>query len=308
MTQQNRNKNRNQKRKRINRPLSWTSKYVEVLLKYATIFSALIVLVLFGFLAYFTLPLFAEGQFAELFSLHWRPFHGEFGILPMIAGTLVLAISALLIAYPLALGICLFIHGLGPRWLTRPILLLVHGMTGIPTVVYGFVAVFLLVPFLRNNFSHGSGFSLLAASLTLSILILPTIVLLINTQLEHIVPALRLTTTALGITRIHELTRVSLPAASYGLLSAAILGFGRAVGDTLIALMVAGNAAQIPERAFDSIRTLTAHIALVVATDSQSTTYHSLFACGVILFLTTTSVNLLLHHIKQRACREGNHE
>ncbi|RLB77524.1 MAG: phosphate ABC transporter permease, partial [Deltaproteobacteria bacterium] len=89
---------------------------------------------------------------------------------------------------------------------------------------------------------------------------------------------------------------------------AAILGFGRAVGDTLIALMVAGNAAQIPGSAFDSIRTLTAHIALVVATDSQSTTYHSLFACGLILFLTTASVNLLLHRIKHRACRETNYE
>ena len=308
MNQPNKNNRQNQDQRRSNRPLNWMSKYVETLLKYATVFSALIVLVLFGFLTYFTLPLFAEGQITELFSLHWRPFHGEFGILPMIAGTLALAISALLIAYPLGLGICLFVHGLGPRWLARPILLLIHGMTGIPTVVYGFVAVFLLVPLLRNNFSHGSGFSLLAASLTLSILILPTIVLLINSQLEQIVPKLRLTTTALGISRIHELTRISLPAASYGLLAAAILGFGRAVGDTLIALMVAGNAAQIPGSAFDSIRTLTAHIALVVATDSQSTTYHSLFACGLILFVTTASVNLLLHRIKHRACRETNYE
>ncbi len=223
----------------------------------------------------------------------------------MVAGTLALALSALLIAYPVGLGICLFIHGLGPRWLARPTLLLIHGMTGIPTVVYGFVAVFLLVPLLRNNFSHGSGFSLLAASLTLSILILPTIVLLINNQLQQIVPALRLTATALGISRAQELIRISLPASSYGLLAAAILGFGRAVGDTLIALMVAGNAAQMPESALDSIRTLTAHIALVVSTDSQNTTYHSLFACGLILFLTTASVNLLLHQIKRRACIGG---
>ena len=275
-----------------------------MLLQGSAVFSALIVLVLFGFLVYFTLPLFSEGQLTELFSWHWRPFHGEFGILPMIVGTVLLAISAMLIAYPVALGICLFIHGLGPTWLARPVLFLVYGMTGIPTVIYGFVAVFLLVPLLRNHFAHGTGFSLLAASLTLSILILPTIVLLINTQLQQIVPRLRMTTEALGISRVHELTRISLPSASYGLLAAAILGFGRAVGDTLIALMVAGNAAQIPGSAFDSIRTLTAHIALVVATDSQSTIYHSLFAAGLILFMTTTTVNLLLHQIKRRACRE----
>ena len=282
--------------------------YAEILLQSATVFSALIVIFLFGFLIYFTLPLFLEGQFTQLFSLHWRPFHGEFGILPMVAGTLALAISALLIAYPIGLGICLFVHGLGPRWLARPVLLLIHGMTAIPTVVYGFVAVFLLVPILRNNFSHGSGFSLLAAALTLSILILPTIVLLINSQLQQTVPKLRLTAVSLGISRVQELTRISLPASSYGLLAAAILGFGRAVGDTLIALMVAGNAAQIPDSALDSIRTLTAHIALVVATDSQNTTYHSLFACGLILFLTTASVNLLMHQIKRRACREVNDE
>lgn len=296
-----------QVRRPLHRPAGWSSICAEFLLRLAAIFSALIVLALFGFLLYFTLPLFIEGQFSELFSWHWRPFQGDFGILPMIVGTLALAISALLIAYPIGLGICLFIHGLGPARLARPLLLLVHGMTGIPTVVYGFVAVFLLVPPLRSYFSHGSGFSLLAATLTLSVLILPTIVLLINSQLQQLVPSLRLTAVALGISRVDELSSISLPAASYGLLSAAILGFGRAVGDTLIALMVAGNATQLPTSAFDSIRTLTAHIALVVSTDSQSTTYHSLFAGGLILFLTTASVNLLLHQIKRRACRDSQH-
>lgn len=287
---------------------SWLSEHTEGLLRGAAVFSALIVLVLFGFLTYFTLPLFSEGKLVELFSTHWQPFHGEFGILPMLAGTLALAISALLIAYPVGLGICLFVHGLGPVWLARPVLVLIHCMTGIPTVIYGFVAVFLLVPLLRNSFAHGTGFSLLAASLTLSTMILPTIVLLINSQLQQIVPSLHLTAAALGISRVQELTRISLPAASYGLLAAAILGFGRAVGDTLIALMVSGNAAQIPDSAFGSIRTLTAHIALVVATDSQSTTYHSLFASGMILFLTTALVNLVLQKIKHRVFQESSNE
>lgn len=225
----------------------------------------------------------------------------------MIFGTVSLALTALLIAYPLGLGICLFIHGLGPAWLARPVLLMIHGMTAIPTVVYGFIAVFLLVPLLRDHFQSGTGFSLLAATLSLSVLILPTIVLLLNSQLQQIVPRLRLTATTLGIPRSLELIHISLPAASHGLLAAAILGFGRAVGDTLIALMVAGNAAQIPDSAFDSIRTLTAHIALVVSTDSQSTTYHSLFAGGMILFLTTTGVNLALHFIRRQSGQGSNH-
>jgi len=269
----------------------------------AAIFSALIVLALFGFLAWFTLPLFFSGQISELFSLRWQPFHGHFGILPMILGTVLLALSALLIAYPLGLGICLFVQGLGPSSLARPVLLLVHAMTGVPTVVYGFIAVFLLVPLLRDFFRSGTGFSLLAAALFLSILILPTIVLLINSQLQLLVPKLRLTAATLGISTSQELLHISLPAASHGLFAAAILGFGRAVGDTLIALMVAGNATQIPGSSLDSIRTLTAHIALVVSTDSQSTTYQSLFAGGLILFLTTAAVNLTLHRLRRQSTK-----
>ena len=278
----------------------------EWLLLGAAVISALVVCVLFGFLLYFTLPLFLDGKAVELFSTHWRPFHGEFGILPMVAGSVSLALCALMIAYPLGLGICLFIHGLGPEKLGRFVLLVIHFMTGIPTVVYGFVASLVLVPLLRNAFMAGSGFSLLAAALTLSVLIVPTIVLLIHSHLQQITPALRLTATALGISRVDELIHITLPAASYSLFAAAVLGFGRAVGDTLIALMVAGNAAQFPDAAFDSIRTLTAHIALVVATDSQSSMYHSLFASGVILFITTATVNITLNRLRARFATDGH--
>lgn len=274
--------------------------WVEWLLLCSAVVSALVVCVLFGFLVYFTLPLFIEGKAVELLSTHWRPFQGEFGILPMVVGSVSLALCALMVAYPISLGICLFIHGLGPIRLGRLVLLLIHFMTGVPTVVYGFVASLVLVPLLRQFCVAGSGFSLLAAALTLSILIVPTIVLLIHSQLQQITPALRLTATSLGISRVDELVYITLPAASYSLFAAAVLGFGRAVGDTLIALMVAGNAAQFPDSAFDSIRTLTAHIALVVATDSQSSLYHSLFASGVILFLTTAVVNITLNRLRAR--------
>lgn len=279
---------------------SW-DKGIERLLQCAAIFSALIILALFAFLLYFSLPLLSGGRLALLGGLHWRPFAGQFGLLPMIFGSLALSLSALIIAYPLGIGICLFIHGLGPTWLARPLRGLIQCMTGVPTVVYGFVAAMLLVPLLREHFSSGSGFSLLAAALTLSLLILPTIVLLIDSQLQQIVPAQRMTATALGISRAQELISISLPTASTGLTAAAILGFGRALGDTLIALMVAGNAAQLPDSAFTSIRTLTAHIALVVATDSQSTAYHSLFAAGLLLFLSSAAVSLVLRRISRRA-------
>jgi ABC-type phosphate transport system, permease component len=261
--------------------------------------SVLCVAAILGFLAYFCLPLVTEGQLGAVLSWHWRPMQGQFGILPMAVGSLLLGGAAMLLAYPLGLGLCLFVHGLGPAKAARPLMALVRLMTSVPTVVYGLVSVFLLVPLIRSGFS-GSGFSWLAALLVLALLVLPTIVLVIDSQLRLVAPGLRLTAAALGLTRAQELLHLALPLSARGLKAAAVLGFGRAVGDTLIPLMLSGNAAQVPHGLLDSLRALTAHIALVVATDSQSAAYNSLFACGVILFAGTLFVNLGL-----RGLREG---
>ncbi|MHC1700754.1 MAG: PstC family ABC transporter permease [Humidesulfovibrio sp.] len=271
--------------------------------------SVLCVAAIFGFLAYFSLPLFTEHQLGAVLSWHWRPTSGEFGILPMLVGSLLLASSAMLLAFPLGLGLCCFVHGLGPTWasvdLGRPLMGLVRLMTSVPTVVYGLVSVFLLVPLIRDGFS-GSGFSWLAAVLTLAVLVLPTIVLVIDSQLRLAGPELRLTAAALGLTRAQELLHLALPLSARGLKAAAVLGFGRAIGDTLLPLMLAGNAPQVPHGPLEPLRTLTAHIALVVATDSQSAAYNSLFACGLILFLVTLAVNLGLRRIRGWASGLGS--
>jgi phosphate transport system permease protein len=263
--------------------------------------SCLSVFAILGFLLYFTWPLVAEGHLTRILAWHWRPFQGQFGILPMVTGSVCLAASALAVAYPVSLGICGFAHGLGPRPLARVALAVIHFMTSIPTVVYGFVAVFLLVPRIRGVFAQGTGFSWLAASLTLSLLILPTMVLLIHAQLRQVDAGVRLAVTALGFTPAQGLLRVLLPLSHRGLLAALVLGFARAVGDTLIALMLAGNAPQVPHSLLDSLRTMTAHIALVVATDSHSLAYHSIFACGLILFGLTFLVNLALRWLQSRS-------
>jgi phosphate transport system permease protein len=274
-------------------------KWVTGLLFCAAAVSVLSVLSIFCFLLWFSMPLFQDGQFSALLSWHWRPVQGEFGILPMVAGSLCLGSSAMLLAYPVGLGACCFAHGIGPAWAARPLMGIIRFMTSVPTVVYGLVSIFLLVPLIRDGFS-GSGFSWLAALLTLALLVLPTIVLLIDSQFRLVAPEIRLTAAALGFTRVQELVQLTVPLSARGLIMAAVLGFGRAVGDTLIPLMLAGNAPQLPLSLLDSIRTLTAHIALVVSTDSQSTAYNSLFACGAILFLFTLLVNLGLHRIRGR--------
>ncbi|MCM1129011.1 MAG: ABC transporter permease subunit [Alistipes senegalensis] len=280
---------------------------VVTLLFGAAAFSGLAVLAIFAFLLWFSLPVFQGEMLVSLLSWHWRPTENAFGILPMIAGSICLSVSAMLIAFPVGVGISGFLHGLGPAWLSRPVLGIVRFMTSIPTVVYGLVSAFLLVPLLRTGFS-GSGFSWLAASLTLSLLILPTIILILDSQFRLLHEEWYISTAALGISPAQQFLHLTLPLSSHGLWMALALGFGRAIGDTMISLMLAGNAPQLPLSPLDSIRTLTAHIALVVSTDSQGIAYASLFACGLLLFAVSLLINIALYRLRKISGRqEENH-
>lgn len=254
---------------------------------------------LFGFILWFSLPVFmAEGT--QIFSSVWRPEQGQFGILPMVVGSALLAISASILAFPMALGISGFFL-LHPHLKTTPLLRqLLRLMAGIPTVVYGLAALFLLIPFLREFFDQGSGFCLLAAVIMVVLLILPVMVMIMDTQLSPLAESIQLTATSLGMNRSQTVLYLVLPNATRGLVSAAILGFSRAMGDTMLPLMLAGNAAQIPGSAFQSIRTLTAHIGLVIATEKGSPAYNSLFAAGLILLLTSLVVTLLTRFLEHR--------
>jgi len=263
----------------------------EGLLCAAAYVAAAAILLILLFLVVFSTPLLREGGLGTLLGWSWRPDHEEYGVLTMVVGSLVLSGVALSIAFPLAIGTCLFVHGLGPPRLARVVFAVVSFMTSIPTVVYAFVAVLYLVPLVRR-ITAGSGFSVIAASFTLALLILPTIVLLVDASWRGLEPELRTTGAALGLNRTQVLLRLLLPASGPGLAVAAVLGFGRAIGDTMIALLVSGNAPQLPHSPGDSIRALTAHVALVFEVDTQSGLYHSIFACGLILLLTTASVNL----------------
>ncbi len=248
-------------------------------------------------LIYLVVPLFAAGQPGTVLSWQWLPFQGKFGILPMAAGSLLLSVGALLIATPLAVGVSCFVQVLAPEPIKGVGLAVVHYMTSVPTVIYGFVSVFLLVPLMRQWFDRGTGFSLATAMIALTLLILPTIILVFQATLREVDRSARLSCDALGFSKPAYIRHILLPLARRGLLAAVILGFGRAIGDTLISLMLAGNAPIVPTSPLDSIRTLTAHIALVVATDSQSTFYHSVFASGLILFFTMILINLALRRL-----------
>jgi len=260
----------------------------------ATAVSAVAIVSILLLFLYFCLPLFTCARLSQVLSWHWQPVSGKFGILTMFAGSLVLSILALALSFPAAIGICTLIHVLSRGFLSRLLLTVVHFMTSIPTVILGFVSVFVLVPLLRDWLDAGTGFSLMTAALTLGVLILPTITLVFHARLDQLDPLLRLSAEAMGFTPIQQMRYVMFPAAARGLAVAAVLGFGRAVGDTLISLMLAGNAAQFPGSLFASIRSLPAHIALVLATDSQSMAYQSVFASGLLLFLLTGAFSYLI--------------
>lgn len=257
---------------------------------------------LFGFILWFSLPVFLAKD-TQIFSSIWQPEQGRFGILPMIIGSALLAISSSVIAFPLAIGICGFclIH---PHTVTtRIVRTFIQLMAGIPTVVYGLAALFLLIPLLRDVFEQGSGFCLLAAVLMVVLLILPVMVMILDSQLTPLKENIQLSATALGMNASQTVLYLVIPQSVKGLTSAAILGFSRAMGDTMLPLMLAGNATQIPHSAFDSIRSLTAHIGLVISTEKGSDAYNSLFAAGLILLTISLVVTLITRTLEMRQFR-----
>lgn len=235
----------------------------------------------------------------SLFGSVWDPEGGKFGIMPMIWASALLSLSSLITGWAFAVGCCCFIHGLGPRWAAKLLAGMLRVMTAIPTVVYGFASVFLLVPIIRNGLG-GSGFSWLTASLVLSLLIMPTMVISMDSAFSTIVAETRLTSAALGFTQGQNVAMVVLPASRQWIWSSALLGFGRAAGDTLIPTMLAGNAVQYAKTPLDAMRTLTAHVGLVLSSEVGGTAYLSLFVAGGILLFVSISANILFRLVKRK--------
>ena len=252
----------------------------------------------FALVACFALPVVFGAQGSLIFGWVWRPDTHEFGILPMIAGSLLLSASALLLSWPLAVGAaCGMQEGVARNVPQKALAAVIRFMTAIPTVVYGFSAVFLLVPIVREAAGKGSGLCWLSAALILALLILPTMTLVMDAAMRTRDAQVRITAAALGFSRTQTLACLVLPASHRWLLTAGALGFGRAVGDTLIPLMLTGNAPHIPLSPFDSLRTLTAHMGLVTATEVGGPAYNSLFVAGGLLLLASVCVSLFLRRL-----------
>ena len=255
---------------------------------------------LFAMIVISAVPAFLHQGAGGVFSWSWRPYQGEFGILAMLCGSVILAVSALLLAWPLSLAVCCWILTGAKSPFLAPVRACVRLMTAVPTVVYGFAAVFLVTPLVRGGLG-GSGFCWLSAALVLALLVLPTMVLILEAGLAPRLDNLCPGGLAVGLDRWELLWFFVLPQSRKTLLAAALLGAGRACGDTLLPLMLAGNAPQVPMGFGDSLRTLTAHMALVTANEVGGAAYNSLFAAGALLLAITAVTSLALRRLQGSA-------
>lgn len=258
---------------------------IERLFAGAALLSATMTGAILFFLLIPVFPLLLKGDFLPLLWQSWDPQSGQFGIYPMIVGTLSISLLTLLFAFPLSLGCAALLTVEEKSWLSRLLGKVVTMMTGIPTVIYGFVGIFLLVPLLRSGFNAGSGMCVVAASLMLTLLVSPTMILIFHDTFAAVPTSYGHAVVALGGSEVQKFLYVTLPSSWRGIAVGFSLALGRALGDTLVALMIAGNAIQVPGSIFDSTRTLTAHIALVFAADYESPEFRAIFACAIFLYL-----------------------
>ena len=231
-------------------------------------------------------------------STDWEPSLGHFGILSLMAGSLVVTVGAAVIGLVFSLGLAIVLTQFSPPGLSAAAKPVIELLAGIPSVVYGFVGVVTLVPLIRH-FLGGPGLSVLAASIVLGVMILPTITSIAIDALEAVPRSYLEGSIALGATRWQTVTMVLLRAARSGIVAAVILGMGRAIGETMAVIMVAGNALDVPRSLLAPVRTLTSNIALEMGYASGDHR-QALFATGVTLFVIITLLNAAALAVSRR--------
>ena len=282
---------------------------LETLVRVAGYSAVVFVALIFVFLMREALPTFNEIETDELFNRRWYPIEDYFGILPLLSGSLVITLGAALIAIPFGLMTAVYIAEIAPRWLRELLKPLVEVLGGIPSVVLGFLGILVLAPLVRRILHVPTGLTAFTGAVLLAGMAIPTIVSVAEDALDTVPKAYRDAALALGATRWQTIWRVTLPAARSGVLSAIMLGIGRAIGETMTVMMVTGNAPQIPaglNALFMPLRTMTATIAAEMGEVANgSVHYHVLFTIGLTLFLISLAVNLTASAVLFRARRRA---
>ena len=272
---------------------------------FCALLSVISLLLIIGFVFYKgARPFVAEGYSLVdfIFGVDWVPSEGKFGIFPMIVASLYATIGSLIIGVPVGLFTAIFLAEIAPKRIARIISPAVQLLAGIPSVLYGVFGLAIIVPFLQDNFGLVKGQSLLAVILVLAIMMLPTIVTVAETAIRSVPKTYREGSLALGASEIRTIFKVIVPAAKSGIMAAIVLGLGRAIGETMAVILVAGNSLVIPTSLTDSLRPLTTNIALEMGY-AAGIHQEMLFATGIVLFSFILIINFVLAKISAKGGR-----
>ena len=280
----------------------YKERIMEVVFLVAACVSILAVALICIFLFANGVPAMKEIGFADfLLGRECRPGNDIYGIFPMIIGSIYVTAGAIVIGVPIGLLTAVFLAKYCPAGIYKVVKPGVELLAGIPSVVYGFFGMVVIVPMIRNTFG-GTGSSILAASILLGMMILPTIISQSEASIRAVPDSYYEGSLALGATHERSVFCAILPAAKSGILAAVILGVGRAIGETMAVIMVAGNQARMPGSIFEGVRTMTANIVIEMGY-AEGLHREALIATGVVLFVFILLINLAFSVVKMRGER-----
>lgn len=276
---------------------SWAEFIVEATVRVLGFSTIGFVLLIFLFLLREGVPVFYEVPLRNLFGEQWYPTFNFFGTLPLILGSALVTVTAIVIALPLGVATAVFVREVAPDWTRDFLKPMIEVLAGIPSVVLGFFGMNVIAPLIRETLDTPTGLTVFAGALILAYMSLPTIISVAEDALDAVPKSYRDAGLAMGATKWQTIWRVVVPAARSGIAMAVMLGMGRAIGETMAVMMVTGNAGRMPlslDSLFRPARTMTATIAAEMGEVAQgSTHYHALFGIGIILFILTFLINLV---------------
>jgi len=274
----------------------WLEFVVESLIRVVGFSSIGFVALIFLFLVREGLPFFFEVSPGNILSTRWYPTFDLFGTLPLILGSILVTVVAILIALPLGVATAVFVREVAPSWAREVLKPSIEVLAGIPSVVLGFFGMNLVAPVVREGLGAPTGLTAFTGALLLAYMALPTLISVAEDALDAVPKSYRDAGLAMGATRWQTIWRVVIPAARSGIVTAVMLGIGRAIGETMAVMLVTGNAARLPitvDALFRPVRTMTATVAAEMGEVAHgSTHYHALFGIGMILFLLTFAINI----------------
>jgi phosphate transport system permease protein len=272
--------------------------------------SVLVLTLIVVFLFREGLPIFKKiGIIGFIFGKEWYPTYDppSFGIWPLIVGSIYVTVISCLIAVPLGVLTAIYIAEIAPLKIKEVLKSIIELLAGLPSVVLGFFGMVFLAPWLQNTFDLPTGLNIVNASIVLAIMAVPTISTISEDALYAVPNEFKEASYALGATRFETIIKVAIPAALSGISTAIILGMARAVGETMVVLMVAGGAAAIPGSLFDPVRPMPASIAAEMGeAPFGSLHYQALFATGIVLFFLTLAFNLVADYVSQKFREVGS--